>query len=92
MPPLQSARLSVSFLQIRKALRQRIVSGVKTDTTSGGAAEGSRFFEPQFDVLLTTDAFVLRDKSFLKKIQWEYLIVDEAHRWARRDSCPQLPG
>ncbi|KAL8273297.1 hypothetical protein Esti_002798 [Eimeria stiedai] len=62
---------------VRKALRSRIVSGVRVE---GSGQEMHRFFEPLFDVLLTTDAFVLRDKSFLKKIQWEYLIVDEAHR------------
>ncbi|CDJ37034.1 transcription regulatory protein SNF2, putative [Eimeria tenella] len=62
---------------VRKALRSRIVSGVRVE---GSGQETQRFLEPLFDVLLTTDAFVLRDKSFLKKIQWEYLIVDEAHR------------
>ncbi|KAF8820418.1 putative SWI2/SNF2 Brahma-like [Cardiosporidium cionae] len=36
--------------------------------------------DPQFQVLLTTDAFVIRDKSYLRKFEWEYLIVDEAHR------------
>ncbi|EER01062.1 hypothetical protein Pmar_PMAR010528, partial [Perkinsus marinus ATCC 50983] len=30
--------------------------------------------------LLTTDAYVLRDKQYLRKFAWEYLIVDEAHR------------
>ncbi|EKX72317.1 helicase family member protein [Theileria equi strain WA] len=35
---------------------------------------------PNFDVLLTTDSFILRDKTYLRKICWEYLIVDEAHR------------
>lgn len=64
-------------IQVRKALRSRIVSGVRVE---GSGQETQRFLEPLFDVLLTTDAFVLRDKSFLKKIQWEYLIVDEAHR------------
>ena len=70
----------VCFTQVRKALRSRIVSGVRVDSSG---PEAQRFWEPLFDVLLTTDAFVLRDKSFLKKIQWEYLIVDEAHRSAK---------
>ncbi|UKK01523.2 hypothetical protein MACK_002340 [Theileria orientalis] len=39
--------------------------------------EGSRL---TFDVLLTTDSFILKDRAFLKKVCWEYLIVDEAHR------------
>ncbi|XP_055388864.1 uncharacterized protein LOC129617843 [Condylostylus longicornis] len=33
-----------------------------------------------FNVLLTTDAFIMKDATHLKKINWEYLIVDEAHR------------
>ena len=69
----------IVVVQVRKALRNRIVSGVRVDSSG---PEAQRFWEPLFDVLLTTDAFVLRDKSFLKKIQWEYLIVDEAHRCA----------
>ncbi|KYK65292.1 putative SWI2/SNF2 Brahma-like protein, partial [Toxoplasma gondii TgCatPRC2] len=47
------------------------------DTGTDGAR---RFVEPYFHALLTTDAVILRDKSFLRKIKWEYLVVDEAHR------------
>lgn len=35
---------------------------------------------PSFNVLLTTDAFIMKDATHLRKINWEYLIVDEAHR------------
>ncbi|KEP62276.1 UNVERIFIED_CONTAM: SWI2/SNF2 Brahma-like putative [Hammondia hammondi] len=45
-----------------------------------GTDGARRFVEPYFHALLTTDAVILRDKSFLRKIKWEYLVVDEAHR------------
>ncbi|BAM41494.1 uncharacterized protein TOT_030000756 [Theileria orientalis strain Shintoku] len=48
----------------RKSLRQKWYEGNKLT----------------FDVLLTTDSFILKDRVFLKKVCWEYLIVDEAHR------------
>ncbi|OAG31879.1 ATP-dependent helicase STH1/SNF2 [Nematocida displodere] len=34
----------------------------------------------KFDVLLTTFEYIIKDKSFLSKIQWLYTIVDEGHR------------
>jgi len=34
----------------------------------------------QFNVLITTHEFVLKDKSSLRKVAWEYIIVDEGHR------------
>ena len=43
----------------------------------------ARYFQdgkPRFNVLLTSDAYILKDCSVLKKINWEYVIVDEAHR------------
>lgn len=33
-----------------------------------------------FNVLLTTYEFIIRDKSKLTKIQWKHIIVDEGHR------------
>jgi SNF2 family DNA or RNA helicase len=39
----------------------------------------------QFNVLLTTYEFVIRDKASLRKLAWQYAIVDEGHR-IRRDS------
>lgn len=36
--------------------------------------------DPNFSILLTTDAFIMKDKSYLRKFNWEYLVVDEAHR------------
>uniref|UniRef100_A0A452XYF3 DNA helicase n=7 Tax=Aegilops tauschii subsp. strangulata TaxID=200361 RepID=A0A452XYF3_AEGTS len=37
-------------------------------------------FGGQFNVLLTHYDLILKDKKFLKKVHWHYLIVDEGHR------------
>ncbi len=34
----------------------------------------------KFNVILTTFEYVMKDKHFLKKIKWQYIIVDEGHR------------
>ncbi|XP_075516257.1 putative ATP-dependent DNA helicase CHR12 [Primulina tabacum] len=36
--------------------------------------------EGKFNVLITHYDLIIRDKAFLKKIHWYYLIVDEGHR------------
>ncbi|CEH18287.1 chromatin remodelling complex atpase chain isw1 [Ceraceosorus bombacis] len=40
----------------------------------------------EFDILLTTYEMCLREKSALKKLSWEYIIIDEAHRIKNADS------
>ena len=37
-------------------------------------------FAGNWNVLLTTYEFAMRDKKYLGKIKWEYIFVDEAHR------------
>lgn len=34
----------------------------------------------KFNVLITHYDLIIKDKAFLKKIHWHYLIVDEGHR------------
>ncbi|CAM8998397.1 unnamed protein product [Rhodiola kirilowii] len=36
--------------------------------------------EGKFNVLITHYDLIMRDKAFLKKINWHYMIVDEGHR------------
>ncbi|XP_057489145.1 probable ATP-dependent DNA helicase CHR12 [Actinidia eriantha] len=36
--------------------------------------------EGKFNVLITHYDLIMRDKAFLKKIHWHYMIVDEGHR------------
>jgi len=40
----------------------------------------------KFDVILTTYEVVIKEKSALGKIKFEYLILDEAHR-IKNDQC-----
>ncbi|GMT18489.1 hypothetical protein PFISCL1PPCAC_9786, partial [Pristionchus fissidentatus] len=40
----------------------------------------------QFNVLLTTYDYVLKEKALLGKINWKYLIVDEGHRLKNNNS------
>lgn len=34
----------------------------------------------KFNVLLTTYEYVIKDKGWLSKLQWKYMIIDEGHR------------
>lgn len=36
--------------------------------------------EGSFNVLITHYDLIMKDRQFLKKIHWHYLIVDEGHR------------
>ncbi|XP_062230731.1 probable ATP-dependent DNA helicase CHR719 [Phragmites australis] len=44
------------------------------------ALREAKFKGVQFNVLLTHYDLILKDKKFLKKVLWHYLIVDEGHR------------
>lgn len=36
--------------------------------------------EGKFNVMITHYDLIMRDKAFLKKVHWYYMIVDEGHR------------
>lgn len=40
----------------------------------------------QYNVLLTTYDFVMKDKAILRRFKWEYIIVDEGHRMKNTES------
>lgn len=40
----------------------------------------------QFDVLISSYEIVIREKAVLRKINWQYIVVDEAHRLKNEDS------
>ena len=39
----------------------------------------------EFNVLLTTYDFVIKDKAVLSKVEWQYMIIDEGHRLKNKD-------
>ena len=40
----------------------------------------------QFNVLVTTYEFIMRDRAKLSKIDWQYIVIDEAQRMKDRES------
>ena len=59
--------------------------GVRRRNTSGDK-EGGITGEYKFNVLLTHYDLIMRDKAFLKKVKWHYIIVDEGHRLKNNES------
>ncbi len=47
----------------------------------------NQILEAKFDVLVTSFEVVIREKSALKKIAWQYIVVDEAHRIKNEESA-----
>lgn len=80
-------RANTVFRDFRKTLRLRYfgTSSKINNSSSNANLLNSNVGDDdgrgvQFNVLLTTDFFIMKDASHLRKIYWEYLIVDEAHR------------
>lgn len=70
---------------------QKWVPGFNVVTLKGSKEEREKVIQdhllPQdFDVLITTYEMCLREKSALKKLSWEYIVIDEAHRIKNVDS------
>ncbi|SMN20517.1 similar to Saccharomyces cerevisiae YOR304W ISW2 ATP-dependent DNA translocase involved in chromatin remodeling [Maudiozyma saulgeensis] len=40
----------------------------------------NKVLQARFDVLVTSYEMIIREKNVLKKVAWQYLIIDEAHR------------
>lgn len=40
----------------------------------------------KFNVLVTTYEFIMYDRSKLSKVDWKYIVIDEAQRMKDRDS------
>eukprot|EP00250_Pteridium_aquilinum_P019069 c24278_g2_i1 orf=2-5470(-) len=57
----------------------------------GGKEQRSKLYSQEvcalkFNVLVTTYEFIMRDRSKLSKVEWKYLIIDEAQRMKDRES------
>ena len=70
---------------------QRELAALGEATTKGGrrrrpapgeGRQGSR----QLNVLLTTYEYVMRDRAVLRRVEWEYIVVDEGHRMKNANS------
>lgn len=63
---------------------ERWAPSIKVITYKGSKQERKQYGQglkvDKFNVLLTTYDFILRDKSTLNKISWQYIIVDEGHK------------
>jgi len=64
--------IDVMVLQGTKDERAEIIQG--------------RLADEKFDVCITSYEMILREKTHLKKIAWEYIIIDEAHRIKNEES------
>lgn len=43
--------------------------------------------EAKFDVLITSYEMIIREKNVLKKVAWQYIVIDEAHRIKNEESA-----
>ncbi|WFD31513.1 hypothetical protein MSPP1_002551 [Malassezia sp. CBS 17886] len=70
---------------------QRWVPGFRIITLRGSKEERQqvvqeRLLPQDFDVLITTYEMCLREKTALRRLSWEYIVIDEAHRIKNVDS------
>ncbi|KAI5474957.1 chromatin remodelling complex ATPase chain ISW1 [Pseudohyphozyma bogoriensis] len=70
---------------------EKWVPGFKVAMLRGGKEERAEIVANQilpqtFDVLITSYELCLREKSSLKKLAWQYIVIDEAHRIKNVDS------
>ena len=70
---------------------EKWVPGFRIITLQGSKEERQtvvqeRLLTREFDVLVTTYEMCLREKPSLRRLAWEYIVIDEAHRIKNVDS------
>ncbi|OWB71217.1 hypothetical protein B5S31_g902 [[Candida] boidinii] len=56
------------------------------DQTQRNEIIKNRILTCDFDVIISSYEIVIREKAVLRKLDWQYIIVDEAHRLKNEDS------
>eukprot|EP00124_Ichthyophonus_hoferi_P005332 Ihof_evm1s747 gene=Ihof_evmTU1s747 len=70
---IQSISLVAYLIEVKKNHADRLA--LQADIRRGN-----------FNVLITTYEYIVKDKSHLGKVNWDYLIVDEGHRMRNHES------
>ena len=73
----------------RKEAQREIAQSAKSQKAAASAdatAGESGGVRPSYEVLLTTYEYVMRDRAVLRKVEWQYIIVDEGHRMKNANS------
>ena len=60
--------------------------GRRGAAAAAAARESSKQGSRQLNVLLTTYEYVMRDRAVLRRVGWEYIVVDEGHRMKNASS------
>ena len=81
----------VISLSVRKPLEVVACADCKVVYYHGDKPSRNQMWKEQvetitFNVLVTTYEFIMYDAKQLSKMQWKYLIIDEAQRMKDRDS------
>lgn len=88
-----------SYLTARKRSRSSVVSRAAAAAAAKSGDENDEEYvdddvddaprgaeKPSFSVLLTTYEYIMRDRAVLRKVDWQYIIVDEGHRMKNANS------